>query len=77
MGGLTSLLGMIPGMGGKIRAEDIPDEKAVKRIESIILSMTNEEREKPSIINPSRKNRIAKGAGVDISEVNRLMKQFE
>ena len=77
MGGIASLLGMIPGMGGKIRAEDMPDEKSVKRIESIILSMTNEEREKPSIINPSRKNRIARGAGVDIAEVNRLMKQFE
>ena len=77
MGGLSSLLGMIPGMGSKIRAQDMPDEKSVKRIESIILSMTNEEREKPSIINMSRKNRIARGAGVDISEVNKLMKQFE
>ena len=55
----------------------MPDDKSIKRIESIILSMTKEERSKPELINPSRKRRIAKGAGVDIAEVNRLMKQFE
>ena len=77
MGGLSSLLGMIPGMSSKIKAADMPDEKSIRRIESIILSMTMEEREKPSVINPSRKQRIARGAGVDISEVNKLMKQFE
>ena len=52
-------------------------EKSMKRVESIILSMTKQERANPSLINPSRKKRIAAGAGVDISEVNRLVKQFE
>ena len=53
------------------------DEKKMARIEAIILSMTKKERQNPEILNPSRKHRIAKGAGVDISEVNRLVKQFE
>ncbi len=77
MGNLGDLMGMLPGMGNKLKGVEMPDEKAIKRVESIILSMTKEERSKPDLINPSRKRRIAKGAGVDISEVNRLMKQFD
>ncbi len=77
MGNLGDLMSMIPGMGNKLKGVDMPDDKSIKRIESIILSMTKEERSKPELINPSRKRRIAKGAGVDIAEVNRLMKQFE
>ena len=77
MGNIGDLMNMIPGMGGKIRDTDLPDEKQIVRIESIILSMTPAERARPDIINPSRKQRIAKGAGVNITEVNRLMKQFE
>ncbi len=79
MGGLTSILGMMPGMGGAQlkQIEDAMDEKKMARIEAIILSMTPKERRNPDILNPSRKRRIAKGAGVDISEVNRLVKQFE
>ena len=79
MGGLSSILGMMPGMGGAQlkQIEDAMDEKKMARIEAIILSMTSKERRNPDIINPSRKRRIAKGAGVDISEVNRLVKQFE
>jgi len=79
MGGLTSVLSMMPGMGGSQlkQIEDAVDDKKMARIEAIIYSMTPEERSKPSIMNPSRKRRIAAGAGVDISEVNRLVKQFE
>ena len=75
MGGLTSILSMLPGMG--LPADLDIDDDALKGTEAIIYSMTKEERTKPSIINPSRKRRIAAGAGVDISEVNRLVKQFE
>lgn len=75
MGGLSSILSMMPGMG---LPDDLEiDDDALKGTEAIIYSMTAEERTKPSIINPSRKRRIAAGAGVDISEVNRLVKQFE
>ncbi len=77
MGGMGSLLSMMPGLGGQMKGMDMPDEKALGRVEAIIYSMTPQERRKPDIINPSRKNRIARGAGVDISEVNRLIKQFE
>lgn len=79
MGGIGALLGMMPGMGGAQmkQIEDAVDEKKMARIEAIILSMTVKERQNPDILNPSRKRRIAKGAGVDISEVNRLVKQFE
>ncbi|MEG0962873.1 MAG: signal recognition particle protein [Lachnospiraceae bacterium] len=79
MGGLSSVLGMMPGMGGAQMAEieNAMDEKKMARIEGIIYSMTPKERSNPSILNPSRKRRIANGAGVDISEVNRLVKQFE
>ena len=75
MGGLTSILSMLPGMG--LPADLDIDDDALKGTEAIIYSMTKEERTKPSIINPSRKRRIAAGAGVDISEVNRLVKQFD
>ncbi len=75
LGGLSNILSMLPGMG-QLSDVDI-DDKALARVEAIIYSMTKEERTKPAIINPRRKQRIAKGAGVDISEVNRLIKQFE
>lgn len=78
MGGLTSVLAMMPGMGNQMKdLENAIDEKKLARTEAIILSMTPKERSNPEILNPSRKCRIAKGAGVDISEVNRLVKQFE
>ena len=79
MGGISSLLGMMPGIGGAQIAEieNAMDEKKMARIEGIIYSMTPKERANPSILNPSRKRRIAQGAGVDIAEVNRLVKQFE
>lgn len=75
MGGMSSILSMMPGMN-QLKDIDI-DEKSMNRIEAIILSMTKEERMNPNLLNPSRKKRIAKGAGVDIAEVNRLVKQFE
>lgn len=77
MGGLEDVMSMIPGLGGQIKGAQLPDEKAMGRTEAIIYSMTPEERANPSVLNPSRKSRIAKGAGVDIAEVNRLVKQFE
>ena len=76
MGGISDMLSMLPGMGNQLKNVEI-DEKQMNRPKSIILSMTPEERSNPDIINPSRKRRIANGAGVDISEVNRLLKQFE
>ncbi|MCI5480226.1 MAG: signal recognition particle protein [Lachnospiraceae bacterium] len=78
MGGLSSILGMMPGMSSQMKGlEAAMDEKKMARIEAIILSMTPQERSNPDILNPSRKRRIAAGAGVDISEVNRLVKQFD
>ena len=77
MGGLSSIMSMIPGMGSQMKGLDEIDESALSRIEAIILSMTPQERTNPDILNPSRKSRIAKGAGVDISEVNKLVKQFD
>ena len=78
MGGIGSILNMLPGIGGKMKdIESMIDESALERTKAIILSMTAQERSNPGILNVSRKNRIAKGAGVDISEVNRLVKQFE
>lgn len=76
MGGLSSILSMMPGMSGLPKDIDI-DDNAFTGVESIIFSMTKEERSNPAIINPSRKKRIAAGAGVDISEVNKVMKQWE
>ena len=75
MGGMSSILGMMPGMS-QIKDVDI-DEKAMDRVEAIILSMTPKERSNPGILNLSRKQRIAKGAGVPLSEVNRIVKQFD
>lgn len=78
LGGLSSILGMMPGMG--IKASDLEgavDEKQLARMEAIVLSMTPAERKDPKLLNPSRKHRIAKGAGVDIAVVNRFIKQFE
>ena len=78
MGGLSSILGMLPGMGLKgADLESMVDEKQLKHMEAIVLSMTKEERKNPKILNPRRKHRIAKGAGVDIAVVNRFIKQFE
>ena len=79
MGGLSSLLSMMPGMGGGKLGdmESLVDEGQLSRMEAIVLSMTKEERKDPKLLNPSRKHRIAKGAGVDISVVNRFVKQFE
>ncbi len=78
MGGLGSILSMMPGMGMKAGdLEGMIDEKQLAHMEAIVLSMTPEERRNPKILNPKRKHRIAKGAGVDISVVNRFIKQFE
>ncbi|MCI7813869.1 MAG: signal recognition particle protein [Lachnospiraceae bacterium] len=78
MGGISSILSMIPGLGGKTKElEAAVDEKKLAMTEAIILSMTPQERSNPDLLNLSRKRRIAKGAGVDISEVNKLVKQFE
>ena len=83
MGGIGSIMSMLPGMGlgGNMKNLQMPDEDEaeanLKRTEAIIQSMTAKERKNPDIINPSRKNRIARGAGANISEVNRLIKQFE
>ena len=77
MGGVASLLGMMPGMGRlKIREEDV-DEKRIERMKAMILSMTEQERNNPSLINSSRKKRIAAGSGTSIQEINQLLKQFE
>ena len=81
MGGLSSVMSMMPGLGG-MGNKKMPDldseenEKRMARMEAMIYSMTPEERSNPDLLNPSRKHRIAKGAGVDIAEVNRMVKQF-
>ena len=84
MGGLGSIMGMLPGLGGMSgKGGKIPDidtdaaEQKMAKIEAIIYSMTPAERQNPDLLNPSRKHRIAKGAGVDIAEVNRTVKQFD
>ena len=80
MGGLSSIMGMMPGLGGA--GNKMPDldteenEKKMARMEAMIYSMTPAERQNPDLLNPSRKHRIARGAGVDISEVNRMVKKF-
>ncbi|GMO36453.1 MAG: signal recognition particle protein [Candidatus Azobacteroides pseudotrichonymphae] len=76
MGNLRDLISMIPGMGKMVKEIDV-DDNAFKKIEEIIYSMTPTERANPSILNSSRKSRIAKGSGKKISEVNQLLKQFE
>ena len=75
MGNMKDLLGMIPGVGNKIKDLDI-DDNAFKGIESLIQSMTPAERAKPELLNGSRKQRIAKGSGRSVEELNRLLKQF-
>lgn len=81
MGGLSSVMSMMPGLGG-MGGKKMPDldseenEKRMARMEAMIYSMTPEERRNPDVLNPSRKHRIARGAGVDIAEVNRMVKQF-
>lgn len=78
MGGIGSLLSMMPGLGGKnADLASMIDEKELAKTEAIVLSMTKAERSNPKLLNPSRKHRIAKGAGVDIAQVNRFVKQFE
>ena len=77
MGNLESILGMLPGMNSSAMKDIKVDDKAMAHTEAIILSMTKKEREKPDIINSSRKKRIASGAGVGVEEVNRLLKSFE
>ncbi len=78
MGGLSSILSMLPGLGLKgADIDSMVDEKQLKRMEAIVLSMTKQERRNPKLLNPQRKHRIAKGAGVDIAVVNRFIKQFE
>lgn len=83
MGGLSSVLGMMPGMIPGMNSaqlsqiEGAVDDKKMAHIEAIILSMTPEERSNPKLMNPSRKKRLARGAGVDIAEVNRFIKQFD
>lgn len=82
MGGIGQILSALPGMGmgSAMKGIEFDEEDATKslaKVEAIILSMTPAERSKPDILNPSRKNRIARGAGVDIAEVNRVVKQFE
>lgn len=78
MGGLSSILSMMPGMGSKMGdIESMVDEKQMSRMEAVVLSMTPSERSNPKLLNPSRKHRIARGAGVDIAVVNRFIKQFE
>ena len=76
MGNVKDLMGMVPGMGKAMKDVDIKED-AFKHIEAIILSMTPQERTNPSIINGQRKNRIAKGSGLNVVEVNKLLKQFE
>ena len=78
MGGISSVLNMLPGLGNKAKdIEGMIDEKDMARKEAIILSMTPKERANPDLLNPSRKKRIAQGAGVDIAEANRMVKQFD
>ena len=76
MGSMKSIIGMLPGVGDKIKDADIDDKQFI-RIEAMITSMTKAERAKPSIINPSRKRRIAAGSGTKVEDINRLLKQFE
>jgi signal recognition particle subunit SRP54 len=75
MGGMQSLMGMIPGMKDKLQGVDL-DEKRMKHLEAIILSMTPRERTRPEIIKASRRKRIAAGSGTSVTQVNALLKQF-
>jgi signal recognition particle subunit SRP54 len=75
MGNMKDLLGMLPGVGSKIKDLDI-DDNAFKGIEALIQSMTPQEREKPELLNASRKQRIAIGSGRSVQELNKLLTQF-
>jgi signal recognition particle subunit SRP54 len=75
MGPLQNVLGMLPGVGAQLKDAEVSDDQ-VRRTEAIIRSMTPAERENPSIINGSRRTRIAKGSGTQVQDVNRLVKQF-
>ena len=77
MGSLESLIRMIPGLGHKLPADLKIDDKALNHIEAIIQSMTHKEREKPEILNGSRRLRISKGCGRSVTEINKLLRQFE
>lgn len=77
MGSISDIMGMLPGMSGKNMDNISVDEKALAKTEAIILSMTPQERENPSILGSSRKKRIAAGSGTQVVDVNRLLKQFE
>lgn len=80
MGGIGDLLSMLPGMGSRMKNLKVDEgaaDKNMKQTEAMICSMTKKERSNPALINPSRKRRIAAGAGVDVADVNRLLKQFE
>ena len=78
LGGIAGILKMLPGMNKAMQGIDLEDsEKKMKQVKSMIQSMTFKERANPKLMNPSRKKRIAQGAGVDIAEVNKLVKQFE
>ncbi len=76
MGSMKDILGMLPGVGSKLKDVEV-DEKQFTRIEAMITSMTKKERQRPAIINPSRKRRIAAGSGTKVEDVNRLLRQFE
>jgi signal recognition particle subunit SRP54 len=76
MGSLKSLLGMVPGLNSAMKNADV-DDKQLVRVESIIQSMTKQERSNPKVLNGSRRKRIARGSGNSIQDVNRLIKQFE
>ena len=78
MGPLDQILGMIPGLGGKLRSPAAPqmDERELSRVEAIIRSMTRQERRHPDVLDASRKQRVARGSGTTVQEVNRLLRQF-
>ena len=77
MGSLSDIAGMLPGVNAKALEGASVDEKALARTEAIILSMTPQERENPSLLNNSRKKRIAAGSGTQVVDINRLLKQFD
>ena len=77
MGGISSMVSMLPGAGSINEDDEERAEKELKKVEAIISSMTAKEREKPSIIDPKRKRRIARGSGTQVQDVNRLLRQFE
>ncbi len=76
MGGINGILGMLPGVSGKVKPEDV-DEKKLVKTEAIIKSMTKKERNNPSLLNANRRKRIAAGSGTTVQDVNRVMKDFE